>query len=114
MVFATFLVGCVPETKFKRWLNDKAFKMSFRILARSLSLVLTTHNQEYKPRTGGVCVANHTTPVDVVILSTESSFSLVSYSVTGGRHRERKTIHTYIISVISQSCASRSVSVVLH
>lgn len=78
MVFATFIVGCIPESKFKRYLNSKAFKMTFRILARSLSVVLTFHNTKYKPNKGGVCVANHTTPVDVVMLSTENVFALVS------------------------------------
>lgn len=78
MVFATFLIGCIPESDFKRWLNRRAFKMTFRILARSLSVVLTIHNQEFRPHAAGICVANHTTPVDVVIMSTESCFSLVS------------------------------------
>lgn len=78
MIFSTFVVGFVPESRFKRWLNERAFIMTFRILARSLSVVLTFHNRQYQPKGGGVCVANHTTPIDVVILSTESSFSLVS------------------------------------
>lgn len=77
---ATFIVGCVPNGAFKRWLNHWAYTATFRILARSLSVVLTFHNPEYQPRGAGICVANHTTPVDVVIVSTESCFSLVSES----------------------------------
>lgn len=45
---------------------------------RSLSAVITFHNKEYKPRRNGLCVANHTTTIDVAVLATETSFSLVS------------------------------------
>lgn len=92
MVFATFVVGYIPESDFKRWLNKKAFKMTFRILARSLSVVLTFHNQEYKPNKSGICVANHTTPVDVVILSTESCFSLVSSTMVEDFHNQKREV----------------------
>ncbi|XP_052131471.1 glycerol-3-phosphate acyltransferase 3 isoform X1 [Frankliniella occidentalis] len=76
---ATFLVGFVPQSSFKRILNNWVMLTSFRILARSLSSVLTYHNVELMPKTGGVCVANHTTPIDVVILSTMTTFSLVMW-----------------------------------
>lgn len=78
MVFSTAVIGCIPDSGFKRWINGRAFVMTFRILARSLSLVITFHNTEFRPKRGGVCVANHTTPIDVMFLSTESCFSLVS------------------------------------
>lgn len=79
MLVATSFVGFLPDGAFKRWVNNWVTLTSFRILARSLSSVLTYHNVQWMPKTGGVCVANHTTPIDVVILSTMTTFALVSH-----------------------------------
>lgn len=78
MVFASLIISVIPNGPVKRWLNDRAFIITFRIMMRSLSAVLRFHNKQYRPSRGGVCVANHTTVIDVVVLSTETSFSLVS------------------------------------
>jgi 1-acyl-sn-glycerol-3-phosphate acyltransferase len=77
IVVAMLLVGRVPEGRLKRWLHRRAYLITSRILARSLSAVITMHNKQYMP-SGGVCVANHTSPIDVIMLSTENCFSLVS------------------------------------
>ncbi|XP_067008476.1 glycerol-3-phosphate acyltransferase 4 isoform X1 [Anabrus simplex] len=79
MVFSTAILSFFPEGCIKRWLNRRAYLITFRILFRSLSGVLRFHNKEFCPRKTGVCVANHTSPIDVVILSTESQFSLVMW-----------------------------------
>lgn len=76
------MVGSLPEGVIKRWITKKAYMSSFRVMARCLSAVIRIHNKEYRPRTGGVCVANHTSPVDVLVLSTDNSYSLVSYYST--------------------------------
>jgi glycerol-3-phosphate O-acyltransferase 3/4 len=77
IVMAMVLVGLLPDGCMKRWLHKNAYLVTFRILARSLSAIITVHNKQYMP-SGGVCVANHTSPIDVVMLSTENCFSLVS------------------------------------
>jgi glycerol-3-phosphate O-acyltransferase 3/4 len=77
IVVAMLVVGLVPEGCVKRWLHRRAYLITFRILARSLSAIITVHNKQYMP-SGGVCVANHTSPIDIVMLSTENCFSLVS------------------------------------
>lgn len=74
--------------------------MTFRILARSLSGVLTFHNTEYRPTTGGVCVANHTTPIDVLILSTQSRFSLVSLE----REQTLASLGTFFSGFVTMPC----------
>ena len=76
IVVAMLVVGLVPAGRMKRWLYKHAYIITFRILARSLSAVITVHNQQYMG--GGVCVSNHTSPIDIVMLSTENCFSLVS------------------------------------
>lgn len=34
--------------------------------------------RENKPRKGGICVANHTSPIDIVILSNDGCYAMVS------------------------------------
>lgn len=71
-------VSLIPHEKLRRWANDKASLVGFRILTRSLSAVITIYNEEYKPKRCGFCVANHTSPIDVAILSSDCTYSLVS------------------------------------
>lgn len=71
----------VSNEEWKVWLYNKANLMAFRTLVRSVSAVITFHNTHFKPKNGGVCVANHTSPVDIAMLSTETIFSLI-----GQRH----------------------------
>lgn len=35
-------------------------------------------HRENKPRKGGICVANHTSPIDVVILANDGCYAMVS------------------------------------
>lgn len=81
MVATQALVGLIPMRETRQYFNDLAFKIAFRIVCRSLSAVITIHNKEYRPKQCGFCVANHTTPIDIAILSTDCSFSLI-----GQRH----------------------------
>lgn len=48
-----------------------------RILARVFSAIITYHNTEYRAKCGSICVANHTSPIDVIILSTDNGFSMI-------------------------------------
>lgn len=74
----TALAGMIPDGAVKRWLYAKAYISSFRILARSLTCLVQVHNKQYRPTGGSICVANHTTPYDVVVLSIDNNYSLVS------------------------------------
>lgn len=58
-------------------MNDAASLIAFRIIARSLSAVINFHNEEYKPKNCGFCVANHTSPIDVTVLASDCTYSLV-------------------------------------
>lgn len=71
------IVGLVPIRRLRRKLNDYAFKVTFILIARSISADVEFHNPQYKPRNCGFCVANHTSPIDVAILSTDCTYSLV-------------------------------------
>ncbi|EZA55285.1 Glycerol-3-phosphate acyltransferase [Ooceraea biroi] len=76
LVVVTSLIGFLPNGRVKRWANNQGTLISFRIMSRSISSVITVHNPEYKPGNGGICVSNHTTTLDVCILSTQTTFSL--------------------------------------
>ncbi|XP_050725865.1 glycerol-3-phosphate acyltransferase 3-like isoform X4 [Eriocheir sinensis] len=80
MVACTYVVGCLPESKTKRRLNSSVSVFCFDFLSGALSLVCTYHNKENVPRRG-ICVANHTTPIDVLVLACDNTYDMV-----GQRH----------------------------
>ena len=56
--------------------------VGFRLAGKSVSLLARYHDQHAnRARRSGVCVANHTTPFDVLVVFTEDV-----YSLTGQRH----------------------------
>lgn len=80
MVACTYFVGCLPESKMKKRLNSCVSVFCFDFLSGALSLVCTYHNKENIPRRG-ICVANHTTPIDVLVLACDNTYDMV-----GQRH----------------------------
>lgn len=87
----------------KSWLSELVHLTCYRICARGLSATIHYHNRsvqaqrvhvtsalankgevgvsphrENKPRKGGICVANHTSPIDVVILANDGCYAMVS------------------------------------
>ncbi|XP_045781682.1 glycerol-3-phosphate acyltransferase 3 isoform X1 [Maniola jurtina] len=81
MITSLSLIGFLPESKFRRWLAGLFYKISIRTLMRSMSIVTNFHDVEHVPRFNGFCVANHTSPIDVGVLSVNTCFSLI-----GQRH----------------------------
>ncbi|XP_003424470.1 glycerol-3-phosphate acyltransferase 3 isoform X3 [Nasonia vitripennis] len=80
LTFCTAIVGYVPDGEFKRWLNQRVLIMCFAVLSSALSSVITYHNPENRPKTG-ICVANHTSPIDALVLMCDNCYSLI-----GQRH----------------------------
>ncbi|XP_068144907.1 glycerol-3-phosphate acyltransferase 3 isoform X1 [Drosophila tropicalis] len=80
-VVTNSIVALIPYRFLRHPLADLSFKITFRLISSSLSALIKFHNKQYKPTTSGFCVANHTTPLDVAILSTDCTFSLI-----GQRH----------------------------
>lgn len=80
LTLCTAIVGYVPEGRVKRWLNYKLSLMCFAILSSALSSVITYNNPENRP-VRGICVANHTSPIDVLVLMCDNCYSLI-----GQRH----------------------------
>ncbi|KAM7368575.1 hypothetical protein PAMP_012903 [Pampus punctatissimus] len=83
LVIGTSLVGFLAESSAKNWLSELVHLTCYRICARGLSATIHYHNRENKPQKGGICVANHTTPIDVVILANDGCYAMVG-QIHGG------------------------------
>uniref|UniRef100_A0A7N8YQL9 Glycerol-3-phosphate acyltransferase 3 n=1 Tax=Mastacembelus armatus TaxID=205130 RepID=A0A7N8YQL9_9TELE len=83
LVIGTTLVGFLSDSSVKNWLSELVHLTCYRICARALSATIRYHNRENKPRKGGICVANHTAPIDVVILANDGCYAMVG-QVHGG------------------------------
>lgn len=46
-------------------------------MSRGFSAIIQYHDVENRARGGGICVANHTSPIDVVILHCNNPYALV-------------------------------------
>ena len=77
LIQSMFFIGCLPNSGFKRCAYKSISMITFRFLARSLSPNLTYHNKEYRAPNGSVCVANHTSPIDVLMLHCDNAYALV-------------------------------------
>jgi len=87
LTICTAIVGYVPEGKFKRWLNYHVSVMCFGVLSSALSAVITYHNPENRPKCG-ICVANHTSPIDVLVLACDNCYALVGCGVDAVLYRQ--------------------------
>ncbi|KAH8272400.1 hypothetical protein KR026_001091 [Drosophila bipectinata] len=76
----TALLGQLPEWSFKRRLVELVMRQCFRITAGCLPMIQRFHNVRNRP-TGGICVCNHTSPLDVLVLMCDAH-----YSLTGQKH----------------------------
>uniref|UniRef100_A0A8C7GLA9 Glycerol-3-phosphate acyltransferase 3 n=1 Tax=Oncorhynchus kisutch TaxID=8019 RepID=A0A8C7GLA9_ONCKI len=83
LVIGTTLVGFLPNKRLKNWLSELVHLMCYRICARGLSATIQYHNKENKPQKGGICVANHTSPIDIVILANDGCYAMVGQSHGG-------------------------------
>lgn len=82
MFFSMSFVGLLPEKyNIRHRVYCLISLMSFRMLSCALTSRLEFHNGQYKAQRGDVCVANHTSPLDALILSCDNSYALV-----GQRH----------------------------
>ena len=76
------LVGCLPE-RLKSKIYWHVSLMSFRMLSCGITAILEFHNQQYRAKKGDICVANHTSPIDVVVLACDNCYALVGQRHSG-------------------------------
>ena len=76
MAVCMTFIGRLRDSPIKRKLYVYAYTTCFQILGGSLSAVITYHQEQNKPK-NGICVANHTSPIDVLILACDNAYDLV-------------------------------------
>ncbi|XP_047519011.1 glycerol-3-phosphate acyltransferase 3 isoform X2 [Pieris napi] len=79
----TSLVGMLPRGKFRRLLGEIIYKTANRILVRGVSCLVNFHDTQHMPKPNSFCVANHTSPIDANVLSSNTCFSLIGQSHGG-------------------------------
>lgn len=82
LCLSMILVGVFPNGRLKRWLYKKLSVFCFDFIAGSLSLVATFHNPENAPK-NGIAVANHTSPIDSMVLATDNCYDFVGQKSSG-------------------------------
>lgn len=80
IVICTYVVGSLPNSSFKRRMNKRVSMFCFDFLSGALSLVCCYHNKDNVPRQG-ICVANHTSPMDVLVLACDNTYDMVSFYI---------------------------------
>ncbi|XP_063390842.1 glycerol-3-phosphate acyltransferase 3 isoform X1 [Cydia fagiglandana] len=80
MLTMTSIASTLPPGRIQRFVGMMSYMISIRIMIRSLSVVINYHDKQNMPK-GGICVANHTTIIDVAVLSCNQCFSMI-----GQRH----------------------------
>ncbi|XP_064556012.1 glycerol-3-phosphate acyltransferase 3 [Drosophila montana] len=80
VTLVTGVLGQLPDWRFKRRLVQIVLRSCFRLATCFIPVVRRIHNLEHRPRMG-ICVCNHTSPLDVLLLMCD-----VHYSLTGQRH----------------------------
>lgn len=98
LVTSTAVLGLIPDGSIKQYLTKKCMLCCYRILSRSITALIYYHDQHNKAKNGGekimsnysiyitlsvlgICVANHTSPIDVLILNNDNCYALI-----GQRH----------------------------
>ncbi|XP_068250549.1 glycerol-3-phosphate acyltransferase 3-like [Palaemon carinicauda] len=75
-------VGFLPEGDFKKKVNAWVVTWCFDFVAGSLSVVARFHDIENRP-SHGIAVANHTSPIDSMVLATDQCYDMVGQKATG-------------------------------
>ncbi|EGT30471.1 CBN-ACL-4 protein [Caenorhabditis brenneri] len=83
LISSTALIGLVPVGNWKKRLNHKCMLICYRILSRSLTAVVYFHDEHFKAEKQGICVANHTSPIDALILSIDNVYALIGQKHEG-------------------------------
>ncbi|XP_067626857.1 glycerol-3-phosphate acyltransferase 4 isoform X3 [Eurosta solidaginis] len=80
LTVCTAVVGYIKDGEYKRRMVDQVLGHCFSVLSSAISAVIYYHNEENRPM-NGICVANHTSPIDVLVLMCDNTYSLI-----GQRH----------------------------
>lgn len=71
------ILPLIPDISLRKWLCKWTTLLSFRIVARGFSAIVRFHNKENMAKGGGICVANHTSPIDAILLACGRNYALI-------------------------------------
>lgn len=83
MTISTAVIGYIPDASIRRRCYSHLMVCCFRIVSRAFSAVITFHNRENRARGGGICVANHTSPIDIITLGCDNCYAMVGQAHGG-------------------------------
>lgn len=83
LVVGTLFIGAMPAGKHKRWCYERLNLTCYRIFCSGLMAVITHHNLENRAKSGGICVVNHTSPIDIAIMGTANCYAMVGQAHGG-------------------------------
>ncbi|KAI6174916.1 Phospholipid glycerol acyltransferase domain containing protein [Aphelenchoides bicaudatus] len=75
---SSFIISSVPSEEWRTKLNKYSMLCFCRISSRAFSSIIKFHNKHNRP-TSGIVVANHTSPIDVMILSCDNVNDKVAF-----------------------------------
>ncbi|XP_038045527.1 glycerol-3-phosphate acyltransferase 3-like [Patiria miniata] len=81
LVSSAFL-GYLPDSRLKQIVNKYSSLTLHRMFCRCFSAIITFHNKENRAK-GGICVANHTSPIDIAILSFDNVYAFIGQLHSG-------------------------------
>ena len=76
------LYSRIPQDLYL-FLKNQASRITGRLFIKAFSGHITFESTENRPTIGSICVANHTTPLDVMVLSVDNAYSMVGQSQGG-------------------------------
>jgi 1-acyl-sn-glycerol-3-phosphate acyltransferase len=77
MVVSMALIGLIRDRRLRFKLYERAAKIAHIIILGSVTAHITYHNTRYRPKGSGFCVSNHTSPMDMSVLSADCILTLV-------------------------------------
>lgn len=71
----------VNDEFVQKSLINSIFRYIFVLIQYAMTVVINIHDPQWIPRTNGICVANHTSPIDILILFAHNNYILVIIQV---------------------------------
>lgn len=102
----------------------KVLIQCFIFLSSALSAVINYHDVQNRPSKTGICVANHTSPIDVLVLMCDYCYSLVSTCCTRAQRCKCSTnffiiffllleFNTFYVTLTTLSITNQVVSMIV-
>lgn len=67
----------VKDELIQKSLVNDISRYIFKLFQYAMTMVINVHNPQWIPRQNGICVANHTSPIDIPILFAHNYYILV-------------------------------------